>query len=482
METPVASETPFAPLDGLRARRGVTVFVVCLISQALANTGLRLASTASLAAVRAGDFDGGLGDWMGAIFLTGSGLDWMATVGLTVGMWLYAGAARGRSGALTWGAFGCFCGQGLIASFYLVVSILQEATGAILDFRVWAVVWEVIFWLSMTVEVAGCVLLLAAVLRVNRSQNAAPQTLAFLATAGACVLVYGLNVMFRLGVIDHGYRQLHPWMMFSLSTVLSLGFAGAFSALLVGHGRRLAVGPVVSPATGGLELPSNVRRGLATYRTALIWRLAVIVGGMVLLLLAQLGGSMEAAKVLLVVTSVVSLVCGMVMLAGMVRFAAVPEATRARGPALAALSVMIVGLILDLVALVLVFVLISSKNYSTLRSVMKVLPFIELGGQVLALVGVVALLTALLRLGVHVGLPGVRERVLSLGVMLGVTIPAAVAIRLALQFARLQPAAGLALAGLVLVLAVISLALFLGLLGRLIDWLGNPDRRLLTGD
>ncbi|NMB76482.1 MAG: hypothetical protein GYA21_15295 [Myxococcales bacterium] len=481
METPgtldPAPSTAQRPAE--RAGTGLLLFAGCVLIQAVLAIVPRLLAVLTRKALFAED--GGYDDlsWTEYLYPIFQGLVWLSVLGMVLGLFWYTStfprdkAALARAALILWGA------QALLDTFYLIVHLAQVA-GSKLDPDTWRVLWPILFWAGVAIEVAAIFCLIATFMGRQRDHGGPSLVRPLIATVAGATLLYGFNIVLYSGVIERPLQLDHPWVHFSLATAFSLAFASGIFFLSLAHARAVVLKPAVTseaaaPASPAVEFPAGVSRGLATYRSALLWRLGVTVSGMILLVLAQLGRSLGAMKFFLVTTSLLSLACGVVMVAGMARFATtLPASTRARAPAGLALGVMIAGVLSDLAATALVFGIFSSR-ISTVMAAVKTAPWLSLGGQVLALVGMVALLVAFFRLGRALDMERIRERVGRIGWMLGFTIPLSVLVQLLLRFTRIGPALGLTLAGLTLVLAIITLVLFLGLLGRLILRLQNDD-------
>lgn len=470
METPgtldPAPSTAQRPAE--RARTGLFFFAGCALAQAVLSVAPRLFSTFSMASLRAGD--GGYSDtpWIQYLDFAFQGLCWLGALGMIFGLWLYAATfARGKA-ALARSALILFGVHALLYTFSMAVHIAHMA-GARLAPDIWNAIWPILFWAGLAAESAALCCLLLAISGRQREHAGPPLLRPIAATATGAILMYGFSLVSSAGIIDQLVWFEHPWIHFSLSSSFSLFYATALFFLALAHAQAVTREPIAaSEPPAPAVFPVAVHRGLAAYRTALLWRLAVTVGGMILLVLAQLGRSLGAMKFFLVATSLLSLVCGAFMVAGMARFAtAVPVSSRVRGPASIALGVMIAGVLSDLAATALVFGIFSS-NYSTIMAAVKTAPWLSLGGQVLSLVGIVALLVAFFRLGRALDMERIGERVTRIGWMLGFTIPLAVLMQILLRFTRIGPVAGLFFTGAVLVLAIITLVLFIGLLNRLI--------------
>jgi uncharacterized membrane protein YidH (DUF202 family) len=167
------------------------------------------------------------------------------------------------------------------------------------------------------------------------------------------------------------------------------------------------------------------------------------------------------------------LICGVVMFAGIARFSSVPDATRARGPALIALGFIGVGLVIDLASTAAVFGQFQGDlplNPEALLALISLEPI----GQVVALIGVLTLITALLRLGQFLELPRVRDRVRTLRILLGVTLGSAILARAVLRSQAAELAVNLGLTILGLILALVTLLGYLELLGMLLKKLAAP--------
>lgn len=476
--TPLSSVAPSGSFLAARALTGLRLILggwVALTVIALAN---RLVSTYSATEIAAADVENALtvSRIAGTLFLVDQYLAWLAGICVGLGLWLYArsGGASARARGVIWAAITGWLVSILSETTALILSMVQEA-GVHLSSESWQAFWNW-FWLpGFLADVACPLLLLVAIARVEGFAGRQPPNGKLIAAGIGIACNYGflLLTIRGPGVSLEWFPRLDPWVHFWLATPLSLGMITALVLALLEHIRRLKQSGLQivgeSPlAVKPIDFPAAVRDGLWTYRSALITRLWVMVGGVIMILLAGLGEAVEVVKFLMVAVALVSLIAGIAMVVGLAQYAAVPERTGAKGAALAAVSLMGIGLLLDLVGLVLVIMVVSG-DFSTVMHVATVSPFVEGFAQTIGLCSAIALLISFSRLGQALALPGAADRVVTLGFMFGVAIPLVVFTRVALVKQWIVGVRGLVLAGAVLALAVTALILFLGLLKSLLN-------------
>ena len=363
----------------------------------------------------------------------------------------------------------CFAGAQL---FYLSGMLLQTFLG--FNFGPFARLW---YLPGLLADVA----VVAAVALAAQRASGQVGTISALAygAAGARLLGAGLSVA-RL------------WLPYSRDltvrvTLMGTGLAiSAVSLLCLGllvHRRSHELAAAAGGEAGeesSLSFDSapwpSVLAGIRAYRAALLARLLIAVGALLLAFMARAARSVDGAKLAMVGGVLASLFIGVWMLSGLIRYARVPRESGAQGAAVTAVSLAIVGLLLELYSVFLVSQVYSS-SYRALRQVATRLPWMQAVGLALGVFAAVALLVSLGRLSRHLVLPELVRRV---GQVIGVLVIVAVGNVVLRAILAARPRGGtavvLALGGGVLLL---GLAIW-GLVGlfRILDGLRD---KLLSG-
>jgi hypothetical protein len=218
----------------------------------------------------------------------------------------------------------------------------------------------------------------------------------------------------------------------------------------------------------------QVRRGLATYRSGLIAKLAVVIPGAILIFLAAWGRSVGAVKFLLIATTLGSFLTSIWMLAGLVGYAKVPDRTGGRGAATFSLVLMVIGLLLEAYVVYLVFSLFGGRLGAAF-SAMKQMPYLEAISQVLGLLAIVSLLISFSAVARFCGYE-MGDRTRTTGTLIVATAAASFLLRM-LTAQRVIRSAGVSLlfALGVLVLAIVALVSFLNVLRDMQRATQGPD-------
>ena len=449
---------------------GMTVHVVIAVA-------LRLTLHVLLTLDPAGEM---WGEWtLGDVFglLTGSAavVHLLCLGVMAAGLWSYlATARRGGAAALALPAAALVC----LALLWGVVAffISHVGDGDLGTMFRWGAVSK---WIAEAVVV---VLVVLAAARVSRSLewNLGAGVVAVLVFAALDAL---LALLPALGV---PLRELlgSTWLWQGLLYTVYTGLLVSLWLVLGTHIGHLAATPAPPEPEAGLgrwerfAVPPwpAVRNGLAAYRAALLTKIVVVLGGFGLMVLANLAESRGGVKVTLIGSSLLGLAATLGMAAGLAGYARVPAESGARGPALATLVAMGVGVLLELYTLVLVFQMFSG-NYSAARNAIDRAPFVEGAAMGIGVVGMIGLLVSFRRAGDFIDAPEVGARVAPLfGLLVGVAAGG-----LTLRFLVAQRTIGgylaLPLAIAILVLAIVALTMFLRTLRDLRGALGAFDYR-----
>jgi hypothetical protein len=301
---------------------------------------------------------------------------------------------------------------------------------------------------------------------LRRSGGAAGWAVAALAATGTRVglsllqMALGGDASADLGVLD----------------VLRLVAAAAALVLLaIAAWRASAEGPTAAPTTppaGGLAW-GPAAGGLRLYRAGLLWKLGLALGGVALVIAAGASQNLPAIKASLLLAVVAGLVPSIPMLVGLVRFTAVPDESGARGAAIATSVLWGVGLLLEVGTLVIVLRLQGLDGFDLIDGFERA-QLVQTIGQVLGLVTLAVLLTALRRTARALADPVATGRTATLAVLCVVLAPPAIALRSESVLRALGGPALLGVALIVLILAVTFVALYVGLVGRLIADMQRP--------
>jgi hypothetical protein len=220
-------------------------------------------------------------------------------------------------------------------------------------------------------------------------------------------LALAMNIVRALGLeILRAYAASPAWQV--VSALPSLFMLGGMLWLILDHRRGLSTstGEDRQPAPAPGDLPplsaawERAGRGLALYRAGILLQLAGGILGAIIVRAAACGptdlgsaaATVENVKAALVFSAVLSLALGVVPLAGLVRYARIPEESGARGAAVLGLLCVVCGLLGGLVAGGLVLQATSSSSIWALYDLQKQLPLVEGPTYLVAFVGIFALL------------------------------------------------------------------------------------------
>jgi hypothetical protein len=204
--------------------------------------------------------------------------------------------------------------------------------------------------------------------------------------------------------------------------------------------------------------------GLRLHRAGVLVKILGILVGVILLFAARGARSMEALRALSVLVLTVGLAGGVLAFVGLLRFARVPEETGGQSLAIGAAILVGAALALDLGTAATVVAALAGNASGLLRTAQLLEPV----GIALSLPALILLLLSLRRVARHLGEKALAARAAQLAILVGVTAPVAVGMKIP-GAARELGLALLALGIPALFLGLYVLARYLGLLGTLSD-------------
>ncbi len=399
-------------------------------------------------------------DWFRLIATVSAGIQIVGLAVCFAGLWFVVRDSDDRIGQFSLVAYGVSLGLS-------VVDLLLRLAGVDLPRWVGEAVWIV----APALEWTALSLLVVMLERTARAKGRAASGLAvpIYVVCGLSFLVPRIRQLMWLLDVDrvdfavlYGVVNIGPGVLGLVLLVMVIFFLLDAQQVLAASGGAVSGAGQDAPVLGQAPWPS-VRGGVAAYRAGLIARIWIMLVGMGLLMLAVAGRSAELARGLLIVMSLGGLVTTGWMLFGLFGYAQVPQASGGRGAAVFALVVGGLATLLDLYAMVLAFQMLSDR-YSVIRDAMEISPWIEGSAQVLGLLGAMGLLFSFSRVGRHVGAPEVSRRVGAVAVLLGLTAAGALVLRILAVTRAIRGMGMIPLALGVLILAIVTLVMFLGVL------------------
>jgi hypothetical protein len=357
-----------------------------------------------------------------------------------------------------WGALGL---QATSLAWSSLAGIFDDGSGSSLRLVDLAIVW-----LSTAVGAAAVTLLVVWMRRVARDLGvglAGPLPVLLLAIV-ACRAGFWTWCEIRDVRLSEGMA----W----LTTSGAASIEACTALILAALGRGLAELPPEEEggADPGEATWETASLGLAAYATAVKVRIALVLCGVGLSLLLAFSGEEGLGRGLLVLALVAGTIVGIAAIPPLVRYARLPDDTKAVGPARAAVGLFAVGSFADLCALVLFLRLLGDHyvGHSDRAGVGVRMAGVQMAGGALALGGILALLTSFSRLAVSMGDTSLVSRTRSFIALLGAVTVGSLGVGVAIAGVKagdLELSLVLAIAIAMIVAAFIVLVKYLGLIG-----------------
>lgn len=331
-------------------------------------------------------------------------------------------------------------------------------------------------WLVGSAGEATCMLLLLAAMA--RASARLGRRLPTATLIGVATLVLALELLYplvRAFALD-GWRfpTDHPWIYTAVYLPFDLARLGGLLWLLHRHRRALRAG-AAAPAEGPawLQWPGweTSSRGLRLYAAAIAWRLAILVLGVLALFFAYRARSVAAARFLMWAIPVAGLVASGFALAGLAKYAFVPNDTGGRPTALAGLTCSALAVCVDLIGLLLVLSALTSRDLGAVAALGERLSIANGLGQGLGLTSLLVLLASFRRVGHFIGLD-LAGRTWATSALVGVAALVVVGARAATADRGMAVSDALGLSLLGLLLALVAVVMYLAIardLARAID-------------
>ncbi|MDC0721775.1 hypothetical protein [Nannocystis bainbridge] len=384
---------------------------------------------------------------------------------LLVGI-LVIGLLRLRRGSADAGARAMFLGSGAATAISLVALLMmQRRVGA-------DALPGTLLPLTVVLDRLGVGLLLAGLWRARRALGRGVGPALSIAAS-----IFGLRLVLLSGAIDLDWGDGHEGLvrLGVLRLALDAAECGAIMAALLGFARLAPDGPPAARLTAAAA-------GLDLYFRALVARVTIVAVGVVVTLAFGFTSPTARGKLLFAVL-VLPLPTLIAQVAGLTRYADAPVDV-GRGALRVALLAMGVGAAVEILTLVVYARLVwpDGDDAFAPRSETLVyadmLKYVGVGGQLVALVGALALLASLRRAALALGAPALQRRATALAVALaGVTAGGFVLLRLFGQTLIRAPGA---LFGLGLVALVIGVTVFVSWL-RLVEGVAQELRARAKG-
>jgi hypothetical protein len=313
-------------------------------------------------------------------------------------------------------------------------------------------------------------LLLAALVRASKAWGFRFPLSLLVAALSASIASMVAGVYWR-DQFDLPYEErLGVWFAYfrsALSYSSTLVLAAVFFLCRAGLSSAAATGATAQPRRVSDPEWLAASNGLALYRGALLARIAVTLVGVPGMMLVAQSGNMESVKVLLVMLTVVTLVCGLASIIGLFGYASVPESSGARAPARTALGIGLAGGVFDFWALLLV-IRLAGGSLSEAFAYQDQAPWVEAGAQATGLVALMFLISSFHFAASALGAHELANTATSVGWMLGITGFLTMLVKLIATTARgAAPLAILAIpAVLVLLVGVVRFVSLVGSLAR----------------
>ncbi|MBO6938725.1 MAG: hypothetical protein JJ863_27400 [Deltaproteobacteria bacterium] len=233
-------------------------------------------------------------------------------------------------------------------------------------------VWMVCALLS----VAVFVLLYFRMARLSESQGWTLSPARVWAAVGAAGLWGLLVATARLEILPIGGLVGYTIDILSIALV-----AGGGLALLHAHRGHLRAGAIASSRPGAstsVEGLAAAGRGLGRYHAATMSQVAFLIPANLLMIGVARTGDVEAVRGLMTVILLIGFTIQLIAVSGLITFARrIPTHHAARGAADVAAGLQVINVVLNLVAMTMVFRAFSNGRYSVLRDLQDQLPILE---------------------------------------------------------------------------------------------------------
>lgn len=449
--TPPPTAPPPTPAAGVTDRGALRLLAIALTIDAALNSAQELGWRATLLAIQGGSTPADVA-WVEQSLRA---LSWLFPAVAALAAWALVRAFRASADGALRGLLAVAAGTtALLAVHSLLARLSVEWLEA---------PWRNLVLLSVGLLAHGCV---AAALWRHARCHAAGGGVA-LGALGAVVVDRAFWFAWVLApeALDGVWTaigNLAPLALALLPAVLLP--VAAFRAVAQAAAGRPSPGLV--PPRGGAEW-ARAARGLRLYRAGLVWKIAVLVVGLLLMVMAAAAQSLPMIKGTMALAALAGLVPSIVMFVGLVRFTAVPDESDAHAAALATVVLWPVGMALDAWALVIIVRMQGARDWDLVEHV-ETVQQLQPVAQLVGIVSLAVLLTALRRCAQALGEATAAARAGTLWVLAAVLAGGPFLVR-AQGLQRALGGAGLLVLALgVLAVLIAFVILYLGLVSRLI--------------
>ena len=401
-------------------------------------------------------------DWFVPVFFQVASL--AASVLMVIGAWRLAAHASGRARVYLGSAAAGLAASVLVhlSNMAFTLRLVERVTLG----RAWSIVVSVAFILSML----GLLALLLGMMELARESKLRVPWIA----GGTLAALWVLEALYwQLGIRWIGFPTGQWHLVLTGVDVLQTG-------LLLGLIDGLA-NAQDAPKTRGADWAQNAgwslaADGLGAYRTALLCRILLPFGAILLLLLGVAARSTGLAMTGFIAMPLLIVVFSVWMLIGIQRFAAyVPSESAARTSAGVAAKLMIASAILDGIALCVLLLILVDRT--AIEHGQETSQAMGSAAQLLGIIGMFILLGSFRRVGEFVGVKDAGRRVRIVAILTGVAAALLTQLqtepeklgRLLNRMEGAELATILLIALAMLAAGIASLVVYVGLLGRLRD-------------